>query len=326
MKKTKKTSRPTKRKSVKKNNAPHIMRYFILIVFCIACVSWLIHSVIFYKKCDFYRNGQCITCDLDQDFPVGYKENCSKCEHKKAQYVEGGLIASWLCISDQHQTDEENLEDIVIEKDTTPCPSSKPLKDIVGNCYACETPDPVRILHVSKTTPCQKTRYLLPDDLALKSLKCPLFQDIHDPEVCFSCHGIWQGDFCTNVGQTTFCQSNEDCPQNQWCFPFRINQQHKGICTKIPETKWICSQTDGYDLKTTQEFCARQNAHIPTLEEIEHVDENLTELCPTLDMWTFFAPDGAVWLESFAQEFLFTREGETEKLGGHHFYALCHKD
>ena len=75
-----------------------------------------------------------------------------------------------------------------------------------------------------------------------------------------------------------------------------------------------------------QEFCKRQGAHIPTLDEIETADEDLSVLCPTLDMWTFFSPDGAVWMESFAQEFLFTREGETEKLGGHLYYALCHKD
>ena len=306
----------------KKKTMRHFIRKHLLILFCILCVYCLYSYFSIHEECDFYRNGECISCITNQDFPVGYKENCEKCEHKKAYYVEGGLVSAWLCL-------DETKEPPVtpdFEKDITPCPSSRPLKDIVGNCYSCNTEEPVHLLHAGKSLPCQDTRYILPDNLTLKSLKCPILEGIHDPEVCLSCHGIWSGQFCTNTGKNNLCKTNQDCPLNQWCFPLKIEVSEQGICTGQPETKWICSQTDGYDLAATQAFCTRQGAHIPTLEEIEHADENLTELCPTLDMWTFFAPDGAVWLESLTQEFLFTREGETDNLGGHHFYALCHKD
>lgn len=294
---------------------------FFLIVLGALCGFLFVHHFRPHTECDFFRNGQCVTCATNEDFPVGYRENCSRCPNKKAHYIEGGLVEAWLCSPDSTELEGE----IVLEKDNTPCATKKEFKDIVGNCCSCDTEEPVRLM-ASGVLPCQQQRYFLPDNLALKSLKCPTIQGIHDPEVCFSCRGIWNGDECTNMGQNLFCEKNSDCPAGQWCFPFKRDMLQKGLCTKRSDTKWICSQTDGYDLKTAQDFCWRQNAHIPTLDEIAQVDEDLSELCPTLDMWTFFAPDGVVWMESFTQEFLFTREGETERLGGHQFYALCHKD
>lgn len=319
-KNNRKTHRTKKQKAPKKQH--HFCRSFLFILFVVCCTWGGIHYLTPHKQCLFYRAGQCITCDTEQDFPAGYKENCENCINKKAHYVEGGIVSAWLCLTNEQEPEIEPI----LKRDTTPCPDFMPLKDIVGNCYSCDTKEPVRLIPSQKHFPCQENRYILPDDLTLKSLICPTLEDIHDPEVCISCHGVWQGESCTNKGKNIFCETNEDCPQNQWCFPFKIERSQKGICSNLPETKWICSQTDGYDLQTTQAFCAGQKAHIPTLEEIGQANENLAELCPTLDMWTFFAPDGVVWLESFTQEFLFTREGESEKLGGHSFYALCHKD
>ena len=292
-----------------------------ILLLCCGIFSWY-----FFKptpQCDFFRAGQCLICAFDQAFPVGYKENCEKCSDRTAYYIEGGIIPAWLCAPQN----TEISEDVIIERNNTRCPKSRLLKDLVGNCYSCDTEEIVRLLpSISKNLPCQNERYLLPDSLTLKSLKCPLLENINDPEVCVSCNGIWNGDFCTHLGENTFCHDNNDCPKDQWCFPFKINHKLDGVCTNLSKTKWFCSKTDGYDLETTELLCARQGMHIPTLEEIEQADEDLNLLCPTLDMWTFFSPDGVVWLESFVQEFLFTREGESEKLGGHTFYALCHKD
>ena len=303
-------------------------RFPILRHILCACFLIFLSALLWYylqprPKCDFYRGEKCITCSFEPGFPVGYKENCTKCENKTNYYIEEGLISAWLCLP----KDTPLPEEAVIERGTKPCPKSAPLKDVVGNCYACDTEEPIRLLPTTnKIIPCQKNRYLLPDTLTLKSLKCPVLEDIHDPEICLGCHGIWNGDTCAHNGENSFCKNNNDCPQNQWCFPLRLAQNTLGVCTNTAKTKWICSQTDGYNLKMTQDFCTRQKAHIPTLEEIEQADEDLSTLCPTLDMWTFFTPDGVAWLESFTQEFLFTREGESESLGGHQFYALCHTD
>ncbi len=310
----------------KKDNSPQKTAFkqgalaICLLIFLSLLFMYHLHTM---PKCDFFRGKTCITCAFEQEFPVGYKENCNKCPNKTAYYLEGGLTHAWLCLPKEKPLAEEAL----IERNNTPCPRSAPLKDAVGNCYACNSEEPVRLLSdTSKHFPCQNKRYLLPDQPTFKSLKCPVLANIQDPEVCIACQGIWQENHCTKTGKNAFCKNNDDCPQDQWCFPFRISGKHSGICTHHPLTRWICSQTDGYDLESAKHFCARQNAHIPTLDEIATADEDLSQLCPTLDMWTFFAPDGVVWLESFTQEFLFTREGESDKLGGHQFYALCHKD
>lgn len=310
----------TKNQAQKKSAFKQVFVAVSLLAFLSALFVYHLHIT---PKCDFFRGKACITCASEQEFPVGYKENCNKCPNKTAYYVEGGLTPAWLCLPKDSPLSEEAM----IARNNTPCPRSAPLKDVVGNCYACTSVEPVRLLsHTDKHFPCRKERYLLPDHLTFKSLKCPTLNEIKDPEVCVACHGIWQGENCTKTGENAFCKTNEDCPENQWCFPFKIQLKHSGICTNQTENKWICSQTDGYDLEKTKNFCAGQNAHIPTLDEISTAEEDLSQLCPTLDMWTFFAPDGVVWMESFTQEFLFTREGESDKLGGHQFYALCHKD
>ena len=274
-------------------------------------------------KCLFYRQGQCVTCEDAQMWPVGYRENCA-CKNRKAYYIDEGFFPAWQCLVDENQ--EEMLELPPISLSTQACPPHHPLKDILGNCYACDTQQPVRISHVERGAMCGQSRYNLPDQLVIKSMKCPALSDIQDPEACVACGGIvWDGK-CFNEGANHFCTQNEDCRVDEWCFPLRQIKGQKGVCAKRLTNKWLCSGTDGYDLESVRAFCAGQNAHIPTLEEIENADEDLSALCPTLDMWTFFELDGAVWLDSFTQEFLFTREGESQKLGGHTFHALCHKD
>ena len=310
-------------KSTSKFSIKHCFQFFLFLLFLTGCaVCGYFYYIQEQKKCPFFRDNTCILCSDTTIFSTGYKENCEKCANRTAYYIEGGLIPAWSCVPSSVKPNT----DMQIEKSVIPCPKYRPLKDIVGNCYTCDTDEPVHLFFSSTPVPCQGTRYLIPDHLSLSSFKCPLLENIHDPEICFACHGFWQANSCLSIGENLFCQDNNDCPQGQWCFPFKLMMQQKGLCIDKAKTNWICSQTDGYDLETAKTFCERQDAHIPTLEEIEQATEDLSVLCPTLDMWTFFTPDGVVWLESFALEFIFTREGETEKLGGRQFYALCHKD
>lgn len=274
--------------------------------------------------CDFFRDEQCLLCDSNEVIPVGYKENCLRCRNRSAYYVADGLIPAWLCVLTQKDEPEVLPE---LQRSRTLCPSNRPLKDVVGNCYACDTDEFVRVGQGMEEV-CGFQRYLLPDGWFEKSLKCPNLMKIKNAEICVACGGVVNGELCQKEGTNRFCVTNKECDENEWCYPFQIQKSDgkMGVCVASSVTKWICSETDGYNLKQAQLFCERQGAHLPTLEEIEMADENLEELCPTLDMWTFFEPDGVVWLQSFAQEFLFTREGESENLGGHQFYALCHKD
>ena len=272
-------------------------------------------------KCLFYRDDECVMCDTEGPWPVGYRENCS-CKNKTAYYVEEGLFPAWQCMDKTEQDEMPEIPPVSIS--ATACPKHHPLRDILGNCYACNTPKAVCIAHSNKGSVCGRNRYTLPDGLVNKSILCPTLSDIQDPEICVACGGVvWDGK-CFNEGENHFCEQNQDCGENEICFPLRQIEGKSGVCAKRPEHKWFCSGADGYDLTTVQEVCSRQGMHIPTLDEIETADEDLSALCPTLDVWTFFAPDGAVWLQSFTEEFLFTREGESDKMGGHTFHAVCH--
>lgn len=274
-------------------------------------------------KCLFYRYGQCVTCNDDMPFPVGYKEACA-CDNRKGYYIEEGLLPAWQCLVNKG---EEIPELPAVKLSSRSCPPHHPLRDVFGNCYSCLVDLPVKISDITKTYVCGHKRYVLPDQLLLKSMKCPDLDQIQDAEVCVSCGGIVDGAGCVRQGMNNFCSNSTECPDGQWCYPFKTDQNgHRGVCALIREHQWVCSGTDGYNLLRAEEFCSRQQAHVPTLDEIESADEDLSILCPTLDMWVFFKPDGVVWLESFTQEFLFTREGESQNLGGDKFYALCHKD
>ncbi len=274
-------------------------------------------------KCLFYRDGECITCENENVWPVGYKENCV-CKNRQSFYVEEGLFPAWQCMIENKNNKEELPEIPPISISRKRCPKHHPLRDILGNCYSCGVQQPVRIAHREKGSVCGLKRYILRDQLVDKSMLCPTLSDIQDPFVCVMCGGIVEDGKCLSEGQNHFCHKNEDCTKDEWCFPLYVGE--KGVCTKHTEHRWFCSQTDGYVLETTKDICHRQGMHIPTLDEIEQADEDLSQICPTLDMWTFFFPDGVVWLQSFIEEFLFTREGESDKLGGHTFHALCHKD
>lgn len=276
-------------------------------------------------KCLFSRSGQCVTCHEMDLFPVGYKEDCEVCRNRKAYYVEEGLFPAWQCGFKKEAEDIPELP--MVSVSAKACPDNRPLRDILGNCYSCDVKVPVKLAHATKGSVCGQKRYMVPDQLFVKSLKCPDLEMIKDTETCISCGGFIGEEECVPVGQNRFCSNNEECLLHEWCFPFRIiGGNLQGVCSPKSKNNWICSETDGFDLISAQAFCAAQNAHVPTLEEIESADEDLSKICPTLDIWTFFDPDGVVWLESFTQEFLFTREGESQKLGGHTFHALCHKD
>ena len=304
------------------------MKKWIFLIFFAALLLSCWGSYLFLRqeksaKCDFFRDGQCLMCETQIPILVGYKENCEKCPNRVATYIEDGVVPSWLC---QIQSEEQNgvPHPPLLKRGSTKCPKQRPLKDAVGNCHACDTEDILRVAEGASKV-CAH-RYILPDGFLEKSIKCPDLMLITDPEVCVMCGGIMNGTMCEHEGKNHFCKDNTNCDANEWCYPFKHKEKRQGVCIARPQTKWFCSQTDGYNLETAKKFCARLGSHIPSLEEIEFADEDLSALCPTLDMWTFFSDDGVVWLQSFTQEFLFTREGESEKLGGHQFYALCHKD
>ncbi|MBQ4472425.1 MAG: hypothetical protein II942_04205 [Alphaproteobacteria bacterium] len=276
------------------------------------------------QTCDFYRNGKCFSCQDVNEIPVGYKENCTFCANRQAAYVSEGLVPAWQCLVKVENEEEQEVPDVRVGK--ADCPEVRPLKDIVGNCYVCGTPEPVRLSDLDKMAPCVTQRYAVPDGVTFKTMKCPDLSDITDAEMCLMCGGFVDEGGCARFGKNDFCETNADCGDGKWCYPLRLIPNGAGVCAREKTSAWLCSVSDGYDLKQAQLFCERQNAHIPTLEEIGNAEEDLRSVCPTIDIWTFFQPDGVVWLQSFTQEFLFTREGESEVLGGHTFHALCHKD
>ena len=299
------------------------IRILLGIVFCVAaCVGYRQWVQVQDAKCLFYREGRCVACETADFFPVGYKEACAVCSDRTAYYVEGGLFPAWQCGFKQ-----EELELPLVSISSASCPDNRPLKDVLGNCYSCEVDVPVKIAHEDRGVVCQKQRYMVPDQLFVKSMKCPDFTSISDAEVCVACGGVVASDGCVSTGTNRFCAHQSECHADEWCYPFKMtHQEGPGVCAPKTQNAWFCSATDGYDVASVRAFCAAQGAHIPTLDEIENAGEDLSQICPTLDVWTFFEPDGVVWLESFTQEFLFTREGESQTLGGHTFHALCHKD
>ena len=279
------------------------------------------------EHCAFYREGKCLSCDETEAIPVGYKENCDQCPNRVAIYVAEGFVSAWQCVLSENGTSEMLGTSMPVEISQKKCPQERPLQDIVGNCYSCESEEPVRIGYWKKERLCGTRRYFVPDDLVDKSEKCPEREEILDAEMCFHCGGIPNENGCDVDGFAKTCTKNDDCASEAWCYPLKMTvSSESGFCTPKTREQWICSETDGYTQKTAKEFCERQGAHLPSLQEIEEDKEKALVACPTNDMWTFFSPDGAVWLESFDLAFLFTREGETDKIGGHSFYALCHKN
>lgn len=274
------------------------------------------------KRCLFVRNGQCFQCHQQETVPVAYKENCTLCPNRTAVYIQEGLMPAWQCA-----VKEKVAETAQVERSKAICPFNAPLKDWLGNCFSCEAENPVRVGGKKSKEVCDKKRYHLPDGVAEKSLKCPPIEQITDPEICWQCGGSLNQKGCAPKGKNRFCETNEMCQANEWCYPFKMpTKNKKGVCVRQTEEDWIFTQTDGYDLASVTEFCSRQGMRLPILEEIEQAKQKLLAQAPKTDVWIFFNPNGVVWLKSLEDEFIFTREGESEKLGGHHFYGLCHKN
>ena len=298
---------------------------FALLMICVligfwAYQGWQKHI----RTCDFYRNGKCLSCQDAEAIPVGYRGNCGFCGDRQAAYVSEGLVPAWQCLLKSEITEDQETPDVRVGK--ADCPEIRPLKDIVGNCYVCDTAEPVRLSDLDKMAACAGERYVVPDGVTFKTMRCPPLTEITDAEMCLMCGGFVVEGACAPNGKNDFCETNDECGSGKWCYPLRLIPNKSGVCTTMKTSAWLCSASDGYDLKQAKLFCERQKAHIPTLEEIEYAEEDLRNICPTIDIWTFFKPDGVVWLQSFTQEFLFTREGESDVLGGHTFHALCHKD
>ena len=294
----------------------------VILVYC-GVDSWTENT----RECAFYRGGWCLACEEEKEIPVGYKENCDICSNRQALYVAEGLIPAWACVlSNQVEDDQENWQPAPVRIDRSGCPFVRPLRDIVGNCYPCDTRMPVRLSDWTAGDVCDN-RYNVPDRYGNKSMLCPPIEEIVDAEMCFHCGGVMLDGFCRTEGENRFCSENSDCKQGEWCYPLKISEVgQKGICTVISEKKWICSETDGYDVEQAKLFCTRQGAHIPTMQELEKELSDVMVACVNNDIWTFFDKENAIWLESFNREFLFTRENEKENLGGNTFHALCRVD
>ncbi len=302
------------------------MRKTLLLLVCLCIIAWigkwldLRISVI--KGCAIYRGEQCVNCFTKEIVPVALKSNCETCPNRQAEYIAEGLVPAWACLESQLNTDD----DILLDVDTHECPWMRPLKDMIGNCWPCETKQQVLLLDWQQGKMCQN-RYYVPDSLGSRSISCPLLHLIKDAEVCVQCGGVFSKDKCLREGENHFCRDNRDCELDEWCYPFKIMQsQEKGVCVAKPQKTWFCTGTGGYDFNAAEDLCARQNAHIPTLEEIQAELPDVLESCESDDIWIFWGAEHAVWLHSLSTEFLFTRENERTELGGFSFHTLCRQN
>lgn len=120
--------------------------------------------------CPFQVDGQCYTCESPEAFSVDGQSDCEKCPNRKAVYTGGAEIESWACAlltcPKSHPINAEqgncfscdetraidyfpengdiganlcpnrvlNDSALVLKK----CPSSHPLIDPIGGCYACD--------------------------------------------------------------------------------------------------------------------------------------------------------------------------------------------
>jgi len=297
---------------------------FLFFVLCMAmwAFEWFNEWVNFIKWCAIYRGGECVSCLTKDIIPVAVESNCYACANRQTQYVSEGLVPGWACLP----SEPEEGADLLMRIDATECPWMRPLKDMVGNCWSCETHEPVLLFDWQQGEMCSN-RYYLPDKLGVRSLSCPLLSLIKDVEVCVQCGGVMVDNKCQLEGENHFCKNNHNCGEDEWCYPFRIaRDQAKGVCVKKSEKLWFCSATDGYDFSMAEEICARQDAHIPTIEEITAEASDVLESCKTRDAWVFWGKENAVWLQSFLTEFLFTRENERSNLGGRTFHVLCRQN
>ena len=121
-------------------------------------------------KCPFLVDGVCYTCESPEAFPIENETECAKCPNRKAIYTGGAKIASWECslmtCPKTHPIHAENGNCFTCDEtrainyfpedgDTganlcpnrvlnagalalKQCPSSHPLIDPLGGCYACD--------------------------------------------------------------------------------------------------------------------------------------------------------------------------------------------
>ena len=296
-------------------------------IILIAFISFEVFQIrsFFRQRCPFYRQGKCIACSDSVDIPVGLKENCNRCPTRTAVYIGDGTVPAWICQSVDAYTRISGSEMKSVDMPSMPCPDDRPLKDLVGNCYACNTQEPVRVAHWSRAKMCLGKRYFTPHILSEKSVLCPQLSSVSNPEMCDMCGGGWIQDHCA-AGQTSrYCVTNSECQENEWCYPFMIEREQKtGICAKRDlNKKWSCSTTDGYSRSAAERFCAQQGGRIPSLDDLTHDKQGAMAACPHNDMWTFFDNDGAMYMAYLDKEFVITRDGEVGDYGQADFFALC---
>ena len=294
---------------------PYIPFGLILCMGAVLC-SW---RYISRKDCLFYIHDYCYTCDEKEIFFVGLPENCTVCPNKQARYVNWNGKSIWACSSDI--TDEEiEFQDL----QNPPCPKERSLRDILGHCYTCDTPESVQIAETDGNN-CSGKRYLTRYRNSKKSNLCPSFKQIQDPYVCVSCQGQWQNEECTVFSwkAMNFCKKNSDCPDNQWCYPFTETLYSKqGICRPNIRQKWICSVSEGYTRETAWNFCARQEAKIPSFNELENDKEMVLSACSKNNVWVLF-DEGTLYLDSLKTPFVITKEKDPFETGGDNTHALC---
>ncbi|MBP5343741.1 MAG: hypothetical protein J6Y85_01510 [Alphaproteobacteria bacterium] len=285
-------------------------------------------SHFFQKKCAFYRQGRCISCSDSIDIPVGFKENCNVCPERSVKYIGEGIAPVWICQSLDAYTRISGSQVATADVATIPCPEDKPLKDLVGNCYACDTPEPVRVAHWSRASMCFGQRYFVLNTLSEKSMLCPKLPNISNPEICDMCQGGWIKNKCLSNTKSRYCQGNGDCLDSEWCYPFMIERnEHQGICTqKSDHQKWLCSTTDGYSRSLAEKFCVNQGGRLPNLDDLMQDKSGALSACPYNDMWTFFDENKAMYMDYLDKEFLITRDAEIGDYGQANFYALCIMD
>ncbi len=282
--------------------------------------TWSWHSVD-EKNCLFLYQTHCYTCDEEDIFFVGTPENCAVCPHRISHYVDWDGKSIWGCTKNI----EKDFE--LPQVSTNVCPRNYPLKDILGHCYKCTASDAVQINNNTEMT-CQGKRYITNYRNSKKSILCPDLKQIQDPYICISCQGKWQNEECNSISFTpmNFCQKNLDCKPTQWCYPFPYSVYSKsGICRPITPNKWIFSDLDGYTFATAETFCMRQDAHIPSIEELENNAELLLSIIPKTKIWIIF-DEGSLYLDSLKTPFPITREKEFLESGGDNTHALCVKN
>ena len=281
------------------------------------CLWRTLHS----NHCLFTFQDHCYTCNEYEPYFVGLPENCTICANKQTKYYDWEGKSIWACLNAQSSEDKEIFYTESINN--IPCPKDYPLRDILGHCYSCNTIEPVQIQD-SKNI-CQGKRYLTRYRNSEKSNFCPPINQIQNPYICLACQGQWQNEKCVkfSLNSALFCQKNSDCPPNQWCYPcyYPVRSQI-GICRPLKTQKWICSDMEGYTYDSAKNFCARQNAILPSFEDLENEAEEALSACPQTNIWVIF-DEGNLYLDSLKTPFPITKEKESIELGGDNTYALC---